>query len=159
MSETPIRVVNQTAGPDPGSADSVPLPGNDTIVNTGLDVDIPISSYMDATGYPYSVEHFDLGLYWDDPLFKDIRIELMTVENYVKDKMAELGLTDTKEAYLEVIESVLDMITAYENEKPLERLHRLAVTMRAITEMESAKIEPVLSVNNLQPEDYEDIYG
>lgn len=161
MSDTPIRVVNQPASSGPDGTFATPgQPG--MAVNSGLDTSVSVaySLYSEVNGRPYTADKFGLQLYWGDPLFKDIRIDMQTVEDYASRKMYELGLTDTVEAFDEVIKQVTDMINTYENEKPEVLFKRLSSAIKALNRMENAKMDTVaLNAETLEPGEYENIYG
>lgn len=159
MSDTPsIRTVTQSspAGESPGS---MSMPGTPLSQGEVTQADIPISfsAYREMTGQPYTTERFNIKYYWDDPLFKDYRLKTQDIEDYVSRKISDLGLEDSIEAYEEVIQKVLDQIGSYESEKPESLFHRLSSACKALTRMESANIEAVISLDNLQTDEYEEI--
>lgn len=155
----PLRVV-QNPDNRPFAPASEPVPGHDISErgSSSSDPAVTISLFEEVNGMPYAAHRFELELYWGDPMFKEMRIQIQDVENYVRRKMIELELEDTPAAYQEILDSIMDMIGSYENEKPESQFRRLASAVQAINRMESAMIEPVLNADNLLPHEYENIH-
>lgn len=163
MTDTPqpIRTFTNMAAYDTPATSPMaakPVPGSDiSAPASDPAVDVTLSLFSDTHGVPYTAHFFELSYMYDDPLFKDLRLKVHEIEDYVRHKMDERNLKDTMEAYHEVLDEVHEMIGKYETEKAESVFNRLATAVSAINRLESAKIEPVLTVDTLLPSEYENI--
>ncbi len=89
----------------------------------------PLSIYKEIKGKPYSAEYFNLGKNWETWNFPK---ELEAIEMFVTGEIKISNLTDSTEAFKEIITKLENKIGRRENEKTWSRLDRLVSYIRAI---------------------------
>lgn len=119
--------------------------------------DVPPSLYQELEKKPYAVKYLNLELYNDDKDFESIRQQSRELDNYVIQQIKAQGLKDSSESYKEVVDAIFKQIGKSPNEDPTKTLKRLSVGANAISRLESARLQPVLSAKNLTPEEFEGI--
>lgn len=121
------------------------------------DVPVPPSLYHELEKAPYAVKHLDLKLYHDDDSFPDVKDQAAALDKYVLQQIKARGMKDEPGSYKEVVDAIYKQIGKSPNEDPIQALKRLTTAASAISRLESAKLEPVLSAKNLSPTEFEDI--
>lgn len=160
MSDTPTSTTFRTATPaaEPVAAASSDASKAVSRSPSGLDTsDAPPSLYKEINKQPYAVKHLDIGLYHDDPDFKEVREQSQALDDYVLKQIKARGMKDEPGSYKEVIDAIYKQIGKSANEDPIQSLKRLTTAASAISRLESAKLQPVLSAKNLTPTEFEGI--
>lgn len=119
--------------------------------------DAPPSLYNEVNKQPYAVKHLDLGLYHDDKDFQSVRDQAKELDAYVLKQIKARGMKDEPGSYKEVVDAIYKQIGKSANEDPVQTLKRLTTAASAISRLESAKLQPVLSAKNLTPTEFEGI--
>lgn len=113
--------------------------------------------YQELTKQPYAVKYLDLKHYYSDDSFPEVREQAAALDQYVIQQAKNRGLTDSDASYTEVINALFKEIGKSANEDPTKTLKRLSTAAGAISRLQEAKLQPVLSAQNLSPTEFEDI--
>jgi hypothetical protein len=119
--------------------------------------DAPPSIYNEVNKQPFAIKHLDLGLYYDDADFQEVRDQSKELDAYVLKQIKARGMKDEPGSYKEVVDAIYKQIGKSPNEDPVQALKRLTTAASAIARLESAKLQPVLSAKNLTPTEFEEI--
>lgn len=77
---------------------------------------------------PFAVDLFEIDGYEELNDFNDIdmvRIQVETIEDYVKQTMASSGLKDTKDSYKEVIDKISNLLDISDNETGDSKIYKI----------------------------------
>jgi hypothetical protein len=124
-----------------------------------VDVAPGLTIYEEVNGVPYTADFFRMGAFMESPDMPDTKSDIRSFEEFVRGEIKGRGMTDTKEAYEEVVKAMENDIGADENEAPTERFRRLSAAAKAIQRLRSLSKKPLLNGSNLQTAEFEMIYG
>jgi predicted RNA-binding Zn ribbon-like protein len=142
------------AAPAPSKTEASPTTQG---TSQGFSDDASPTVYAELEKKPYAVKHLDLGLYYDDKDFSEVQDQAKELDDYVHKQVKARGLKDSASSYKEVVDAIYKQIGKSPNEDPVKALKRLTTAASAISRLESAKLQPVLSAQNLSPTEFEGI--
>lgn len=146
-----------TAPVEPAKSEPTKTPDIAKRASTATDDTDSPYLYKELEKVPYAVKHFDLKTYYNDDDFSDVKEQLDKLDDYVIKQARARGLKDSPDSYKEVIEGIYKQIGKSPNEDPMKSVKRLSIAADAIQRLEHAKLPPVLSAVNLEPDEYEGI--
>lgn len=162
MDATPFRTaaVETPTATDTSQGDALAKAPLTIDPNASGDVEVGLNLYNEVKGHPYTAEHFGLTSALEAGDMPGVsKQDIYGVDDFILSTIADRGLTNTPEAYQEVLQSIDDQIGTYENEQPAEHFKRVAAAIKAIQRMQSARVKPLLDMGNLTTFEYEAIHG
>jgi hypothetical protein len=162
MSDTATSVTFRTAQPAPAAEAASSAPSTPSEASTSragrLDTsDAPPSLYNEVNQKAYAIDHLKLGLYHKDKHFPEVAEQAKALDDYVLQQIKARGMKDEAGSYKEVIDALYKQIGKSPNEDPVQALKRLTTAAGAISRLESAKLQPILSAISLTPAEFEGI--
>lgn len=146
-------------GPDYGSGElKTPETPNAETGSPEMFDDLPLSLWAEANeGMPYSADYFNLQNYFNDETFLDMANDMLYLDWYVQNKIAENQLTDSQASFEQIIGEIISEIGKYPTEKSSSVFQRVVEAAKALTRLESVKIKPEAA--KLTVKEIEDIHG
>lgn len=109
------------------------LEPKDKTVGQSDNVEVPYTDYQKVNGKPYTVDHFQLGNTWDDP-DGGFEPEVMIIENYLKEKIRNGELANTKSAVKNELKQLERMNNLKNEERVVIKLGTLASFIKFLNE-------------------------
>lgn len=160
MDATPFRTIT-TPAPTPsveqnGGQETAP---KRAAIEQSSEIRPSLTAYSEIEGVPYTADHFDIRPFMQDASYSEMQNDVYAVDSWVRSQIADKGLTDTPEAYAEIVATLDAEIGVYKTEKPLEHFRRIAAAVKALERLSAARIKPVLDMKSLTTSEYEQIVG
>lgn len=105
----------------------------DKTIGQSDSVEVPYTDYQKVNGKPYIVDHFQLGNTWDDP-DGGFEPEIMIIENYLKEKIRNGELANTKLAVKNELKQLERMNNLKNEERVVIKLGTLASFIKFLNE-------------------------
>lgn len=123
---------------EPVKPEKTPEMKDDKAISADKKVEPPFTSYRQVEGKPYTVEHFELGDYWNDPEggFEE---EIGQIEGYLKGKIERGEIADSVQAVKNELKQMMKINKLKDEQRTVVKMGTLAAYAKFLSETDNIK--------------------
>lgn len=133
MGSKPFRTKSETAG----KPEKVPS-GSTPDAQPFVKVEVPYTDYEAENGHPYSVDHFDLGKFWDEGS-SAFQTDVEVIESYIGEKIKSGEIANDKNAVKAELKKMEKMTNMKDESRQVVKVSIIVAHIKFLKETDHIK--------------------